>query len=142
MEVLTKGGSSINVGTITATAVVDLTVTAQINPTEGQTQMAIFAWPSTQTAFIPQLYATMNRGSPAAAAVDTRLCFNPEPDVELLGFHIKLTAGMVSSGTSHYVHPYKPYLRLDGPGLVKIQSTSGANGADVSAGLDIILVNN
>ncbi len=46
MFVLTKGATNVNIGFITATAAVDGTVTAQINPSQGQTQKAILGIPA------------------------------------------------------------------------------------------------
>ena len=45
MRVLTKGATSVNVGVLTATAQSNNTITAQINAGQGQTQMAILAYP-------------------------------------------------------------------------------------------------
>ena len=114
MKVLTKGENGPNVGVITATAVTDSSVTAQINAGEGQTQMAIYGVPSTQVAYITQFYASINKAV-ASAAGNIALLMNPEPDSELTKFLVKHTKGINTSGTSALPHRYKPYNRFAGP---------------------------
>jgi hypothetical protein len=109
MRVLTKGTLASNVGNITATADVDGTVTAQINADTGQTQMAIYGVPSIQTAYMSCFYASFNKAIGVSAAVDMTLLANPEPDVELTNFLVKATQGLLSTGTSHILHPYIPH---------------------------------
>lgn len=143
MEVLTKGATSSNVGIIKATAQTDNTITAQVRVGQGQTQMAIYGVPSIQTAYIGLLYAYGNRaGGVAAAAVDVNLSVNPEPDVELLNFITKQTFGLQTTGTSGLPFPYLLPKKIDSPAIIKMSVTSGANNIDVSAGFDLILVDN
>jgi len=142
LEGLTKGSGGTNAGLVTATAVTDGTVTAQINASQGQTQMAIYGIPSTQTLYMSGFYASLNRASGAAVLADIHLCYNPEPDVELTGFIIKHTFGLETGGTSMYYHRFDPPKKFVGPGIVKIQGTGSANNLDISAGFDAYLITN
>ncbi len=138
--VMTKGATSANVGTITATARTDNTVTAQIQPNAGQTQMAILGVPSTQTIYMTTFYLSLLRRN-ATGGLDMELLVNQEPDAQLTTFVVKHTIGLFGSGSSHAQHFYSPYKTFEGPAIIKIQTTSSANDNDVSAGFDAILMN-
>jgi hypothetical protein len=142
MKVLTKGNhaSGPNVGYITATAATDLTITAQINPGEGQTQMAIYGIPSIQKANIINYYASFNKSLGVGGAVDISLKLNPEPNQALINFLVKHTQGLISTGTSLFKHQFLPYLLITGPAIIKIQARGSTNNLDVSAGFDLVLV--
>lgn len=142
MQVLTKGSAGPNVGTITATAQVDGTVTAQIQPGEGQTQMAIYGVPSVRDAYLSEYYASQARTGGAAASIDIRLLVNPEPDAELLGYLTKHTGGMISTGSTEFNRPFDPYFKIPGPAIIKIDAIGSANDNDISAGFDLYLVDN
>lgn len=142
MKVLTKGADHVNAGVITATAQTDSTVTAQINVDEGQTQMAIYGFPSIQTAYVTQFYSTINRQSASAAAVNFSLVFNPEPQTELTNFQVKNTRGLQSTGASSGNFPFLPYAKFTGPGILKVQGIASAADVEASSGFDIILVDN
>lgn len=142
MEVLTKGTTSVNVGTITATAVTDGTVSAKIRPGQGQTQMAIFGIPSTQTAYMGRLYTNANKAGGAAALADVSLLYNPEPNTELLNFLTKHSLGLLTDGTSALTIPFFAPKVFVGPGILKIQVLSGTNNMDISAGFDLLIVDN
>ncbi len=146
MRVLTKGNNAggPNVGVITATAVTDGTVTAQINVAEGQTQMAIYGIPSTQTAYMTCYYGSIHDAGVGVAAyrADMLLKVNPEPDAELINFLIKNTNGLQSTGTGYARHCFEPYFKIPGPAIIKIQMIGTADDGDASAGFDLILVDN
>lgn len=142
MEVLTTGTGGTNAGTITATAVTDGTVTAQIHVGEGQTNMAIYGVPSTHTLYIVQYYVEIENAPGSAATIKSRLLVNPEPDVELAHFNVKHTKGVQSTGTSSDIYPFRPYFRVPGPAIVKMEGTSSAADTDGSSGFDGILVTN
>jgi hypothetical protein len=141
MRVKTKGATDVNVGAITATAVTDGTITAQINAGKGQTQMAILGFPSTQTFYMEQMYAYFNRAGGGTRLVDVSLLFNPEPDVELLNFLTKHTLDL-ESGASGVNHNFIPPKSFQGPGILKIQGNGSAADIDMSGGFDGILVTN
>ena len=136
--------TSPNVGTITATAASDGTVTAQINPGEGQTQMAIYGIPSTQTAYLTGFYTSALLQSQGATTrfIDSRMLFNPNPDTQVLAFLVKHSLGMVTTGSSTTQHLYNPYNKFTGPGIFKLQASASVNDMDISGGFDLILVDN
>ena len=57
----TTTGVGVNIGTITATAATDNTITAVILPGDGQTEMAIYGVPSGYTFFLKRFAAAVSR---------------------------------------------------------------------------------
>lgn len=141
MKVLTKGGTAVNAGTITATAATDGTVTAAILAGEGQTQMAIYGIPSTKKAYITSYYGSAIKAN-AACRGELVLRVNPEPDAELVQFLVKHTNGWDTTATNYIQHKFEPYFKVDGPAIVKVTALSSAADTDFSAGFDLILVDN
>jgi hypothetical protein len=138
MEALTWGASGPNIGTITATADTDNTITAQIEAGAGQTQMAIYGFPSTHAVYVRSYYASMLRQS-SAAWVNISLLLNPIPDTELTAFITKHTQGLVSVGSNYMQHKFEPYAEFTGPGILKLSALASADDIDVNAGFDLIL---
>lgn len=142
MKVLTKGATNVNIGAITATADTDGTVTAQMNDAEGQTQMAIYGIPSTQTAYMSRYYGTINKSSGAATTVNFSLLVNPEPDAELINFLVKNTRGLQSTGTSSDTWHYNSHFKIPGPAIIKVQGKASSADVEASSGFDLILIDN
>ncbi|MEE9386347.1 MAG: hypothetical protein V3V08_23280 [Nannocystaceae bacterium] len=142
MEVLTKGATSTNVGTIIATAATDTSITAAILPGVGRTQMAIFGFPSTQTFYMTNYYASLRVSGGAASSVDVSLDFNPEPNVELTNFRTVHTRGVIRDGESAFENEFHPSRKFVGPGIIKINCLGSVDDLDVSAGFDGVLVDN
>lgn len=142
MQVLTKGATNVNVGTITATATTDATVTAKIRPGQGQTQMSVYGIPSIQTAYMGRLYGNVNKAGGATGLIDVNLRVNPEPQDELLNFAIRHTFGLQTVGTSALTINYYTPKIISGPAIIKIQALSGTDNMDISAGFDMVIVNN
>ena len=144
MQVLTQWATSVNVGIITATATSPsaTTVTALIRVGEGQTLMAVYGIPSTQTAYVGRFYGNVNKAGGNAGLVDVSLRFNPEPNSELLGFRSAHSFGLGTVGTSALTITYYTPKVFAGPGILKVQVVSGTANQDVSAGFDLILVDN
>jgi len=142
MEVLTKGATSVNVGTLTATAVGGGNlITAQINIGEGQTQMAIYTIPSVQVGFMTNFYLSVQAVASGKEIIG-RLLSNREPQNELLNFDTKHVLGIGGSGTTDVQHEFRPYKIFVGPCIIKMQATGDADNMDVSSGFDLILVDN
>lgn len=135
--------TSANVGIITATAAApDSTVTAQINAGEGQTQMAIYGLPSTQTLKLANYYGTINKAQGAAASINYSLLVNPSPDINTLVYLTKNTRGLQSTGKSGDTWPWEPYFEISGPAIVKVQGIASAADVEASAGFNGYLVTN
>ena len=141
MEVLTSG-TSINVGDIRATADTDGTITAQIQAGEGQTLMAIYAVPSTQSAYMVNFYLSVQAVA-SGKEVLARLLANCNPDVQLTNYRTQHIMGVGGSGTTSYQHRYRPYKRFPGPVILKMQAQGvGGSDIDTSAGFDVFAVDN
>jgi len=143
MHALTKGATAgANVGTITATAATDGTVTAAILPGKGQTLMAIYGVPSTHTAYVGRIYANI-LGTPGAnSAATASLLVNPEPDTELTGFLTKHTFSIIRDGVSAFTIPYYVPKVFAGPTIIKLSGISTVNDLDVSGGFDAFIIKN
>ena len=142
MKVLTCGASGPNVGTITATADTDGTVTAVILPGDGQTEMAIYGVPSTQTAYLLRWNCQLDKTSAAAVTVDFRLRVNENPDVQTIAFLRKDDMSLQSTGTNAQERLYAVPPKYAGPCIIKVQGTGSSADTDAESGFDLILVDN
>jgi hypothetical protein len=136
MQVRTKGPSGPNIGTITATAQIDGTITAQINPDNGQTQMAVYGIPSGKCLYLADYYFSLIVTPGAGRSAFAALVVNPEPDIELIGFLTKHTQAVADVGSSYIQHKFDPYFEICGPAIVKVQATGSTTGLDVSGGFN------
>lgn len=127
-----------NAGVITATAATDGTITAKIQAGEGQTQMAIYGIPSTQSLYLNDCYGGVNKNTSGSANIS--ILFNPSPDTSLTTFAVKSTFPSNSAGETMSERVFRPPLKLTGPGIIKIQGNGSAINLDVSAGFGGYLV--
>ncbi len=141
MEVTASGSSGPNIGTITATAQTDSTVTARIEPGIGQTEMAIYGIPSTQSAYLVKIHGSILDAATGDECNYT-LLHAPFPDTEETVFLTKMSIGGRANGSTSMQYGFKPYNKLPGPGILKLQATVDADNQDIGAGFDLILVNN
>ena len=129
-----------NAGTITATAAVDSTVTAVIQPNDGQTEMAIYGVPSGKTLLLYGWYGAIDKGATAAVTVDLQMRVNENPDVQTLAYFRKADVSLQSTGTNAISRNFDPPLKFTGPCIVKVQGIGSAADIDVDSGFDAILV--
>lgn len=141
MIVTACGASGPNVGTINATAAVDGTVTATIRPGVGQTEMAIYGVPSTQTAYIGKFHASMNDAT-ATQRVDFQGMSTVDVTTNPNVFAVRRTFCMVNTGTSTYGEEFDPPMRMPGPAILKLSGIASAADVDAAGGFDLILVDN
>lgn len=136
MKVLTHGATSINIGQIKATAKTDSSISAIITALAGQTQMAIFAIPSTKTLMIDSMHASLNKS--ATGVCDMTLLVNDNPDDGVLNtfFKVKHTEGASASGSSSVDHEFTGGKRVDGPAIIKLQGLGSTVNLDVDANFD------
>ena len=123
-----------NIGAISATNDVGDTM-AQISATFGQTLMAIYTVKAGCTAFMTQYYVSSDRVA-AGASIDVNLFVRPFGEV----FQVKNHQGLMTDGSSHLVHPFRPYFKISEKSDIKIEVTSSKDDSDVAAGFDLVLV--
>ena len=137
---LSWGPAGPNVGQILATAQVDATVTAQIQPGLGQTQMAIYGVPSIHKVYATQLWASILKPTGANIAANVEMLVNPIPDQQTIGFISKRSIGISTLALPYADHSFKPYKEIIGPAIIKMQTITDGTDADVTAGFDLIEV--
>lgn len=142
MKVSAYGASGPNVGTITATAATDATVTALILPGDGQTEQAIYGVPSIQSFYLVRWGVDISKSAAAAATVELELRVNEIPDVITTGFIRKDDISVQSTGTNSKERVYPIPIKYPGPCIIKIQGIASAADIDGKSGFDGYLINN
>jgi hypothetical protein len=134
---LTYGSGATNAGIITATAQTDLTVTAAILAGKGQTRMAIYGVPSTQTlAITTTSFAILGTASPTAT-IEIFAFINPDT-----GDGGEISADLASVSESGWNQLLKPPGPIPGPHILKFKGTASANNSIVTASFGAYLVDN
>jgi hypothetical protein len=138
MKVLTCGASGPNVGTITATAATDGTITAVILPGDGQTEMAIYGVPSTQDFYLTRWSCAMAKATTGYISFALRI--NENPDVQTVAFLRKNDLAVVSTGNNNVEKVFHNPVKYAGPCIIKVQGEANANDTDAKSGFDGYLV--
>jgi len=148
MKMIPTAAKPINVGTITATAADDGTVTAVILYSalaakgDGQTEMAIYGVPSTQKLLVHNWFMAIDKSQGAAVSTNWRLSLNPNPNIQTTGFVRKMDASTQSTGTNAINLPFTPPLKFDGPCILKVQAYSTTADTSGFSSFDAELVDN
>lgn len=131
MQVTTAGSSGTNVGTITATAQTDATVTASINATLGQTLMAIWQVPANKSLYITKYYASCDGTvSSQIGAVLWVADYDGDSYVKKVK-HIQ-----AFSNGQQFIYEFNPPFKVNAKSRVWISVTVTANNQNVNAGFD------
>jgi hypothetical protein len=128
-----------NQGQISATPVVDASVTAYILAGRGQTEMAIYGIPQGYSFHMTKPWGSVNRS--ITGAVNFDIVYNKNPDVQRVAFNRKGNFSVHSTGETTGDIDYNQTTRgFQGPGILKIQGSGSANNMDVAAGFQGFLV--
>lgn len=139
--VATFGASGPNVGTITATAAVDGTITAVVLPGRGQSEQAIYGVPSTQKLCVTNWLVGMNDFS-ATGRVNFKLLLNPNPANFPTVFLTKAELQLYTDGEGTVQRQFSPPMVLDGPLIIKVQGLSNVADVDCTSSFGAVLVDN
>jgi len=135
-------GSDVNMGTIIATAQGDSTITASITPRNGQTEMAIYGVPSTQTALMHSWGVQIDKAQGVAVSADFELRVNENPNVQLKAFLRKDDISLQSTGTSSIQKTFDPPNKFAGPCIIKVQGSATTADTDGEASFSLELIDN
>ena len=141
MKVTAYGSAGPNIGIITATAATDGTITARIEAGIGQTEMAIYGIPSTQSAYMDHFYVTLERDSPVGATAETTILWTQLVETYPAIFTRK-ASDVIATDHGGHTHEYHPPKTFNGPGIIKLQLVSDANDTHADGGFDLVVVDN
>lgn len=143
MKVLTSGTTNINVGTITATAATDSTISGIIAIGDGQTQQCIVGIPSTQSLYLLDITGSINDNA-AQTRIDLELLVNESPNISPLNilFITKHEMAVQNSGSSFIQMTFPIPFQITGPAIIKLQAVGSAADIDTYAKFTGYLVTN
>lgn len=136
MFVATAGSLGEAQGTITATADVDLTVTAQINVGDNQTHMAIYQVPASTKGYLNKFAFGMTQTT-AGSGCECHLMTKTDVGVWL----VRRVVFLNNSGNSQQTVEMRPPLELQAKTTIKLQIFSvSASNTQVEGGFDLTLI--
>ena len=138
MFILTAGSTGRNLGNIDATADVDGTVTARISINNNQTTMAIYQVPADKTGFLYQSYTNLHKVGGATTFADSALMLKEFGGV----WRLQDSLDLAIEGGGTVRHPYTAPVLLPAKTYVKMVANPSKDAQDISAGFDLILVDN
>ena len=117
------------------------TTYALITAGNNQTQMAVYTVPASKTAYITHYYASLNKDA-GGGAPDVVIKIWNQDNANAYAPQLKHILGVSSAGSSYFLHGFAPYLQVTEKTDIYLNATnlSGTATADVSAGFDLILV--
>lgn len=136
MIVRSAGATGWNEGTITATADTDNTVTAQITIGNNQTLMTQFMIPADTKGYMPLYFASIHKTGGAAKLADVFLVSKAFGEV----WRMRDATDISSDGAAYVPRIFNPYKTFQAKELIQIIANPSADAQDISAGFDLILV--
>ena len=114
---------------------------AQIQIDENQTQMAIYTVPANKTAYMTKYYASLNKAG-GGGDPDGVLKMYTYDRANNYTYQLKHTLGLDANANSQIEHDFKPYFKITEKTDIEMyfKNDSGTATADVSAGFDLIVV--
>ena len=137
----TFGVTEMNEGNIYAIAQVDASTQIVVTANFGQSLHGIWTCPLGKTCLITNYYASMNKSGGASGAIDLTL-FTRDNTTSEHGWRVRHSLGAITTGSSHFGHAFNPYFKIAEKTDIKVQAIGSANDLDVSAGFDVIIVDN
>lgn len=138
MYVDSAGSAAGNVGTITATASVSDSVTAQINPGINQTNMLIYQIPANRYGYVHSCFASLIRDTLGTGTAEIRLYTKSFGEV----WKVEERLGLQSTGSSNFQKQFPMPLRLAPKTLFKMSTVATKNNSEISAGVNLSLHKN
>ena len=136
--VLTAGSGNENAGSISVRTQTGGTVRASISVGNNHSLMAVYTIPDGKTGYLEDYYADLDN-PPAAGDMEFHLRIREEGGV----FQVKHKIGLVADGTSHSSHSFtSPHILPEHTDIRLEATNNGANPVAVSAGFDLILIDN
>lgn len=142
MKVLTCGANGPNVGTITATAATDTTITAIIAPGDGQTEMAIYGVPSIQSLYMTRWSCSIAKSSGVVVDATFQLRVNESPNIQTSCYLRKNDLSVQSNGNNNVEKHFDNPVKYAGPCIIKVQGIASSADVDAKSGFDGYLVTN
>ena len=137
LSILSVGSGGENVGTITATAQTDLTVTAQINPTNNHSLMAVYQVPSDFQAAVISFEGSLNKmGGGGDASANLHIL--TQASGASAPFLISVPLGLFSTGTTNEQTSFSSLILPPGT-TIKVAADSSVNNIDISAIFELLL---
>ena len=135
IECIAFGASGPNVGTITATAEVDGTVTAAILAGIGKTLMAILGIPAGKKLLLNNYFFSGLR-SAIGVGIEVSLLVAPLPTLEPSVFIVQNIDGKTTDGGASRTQKFNPPYSIPGPAIIKVQGLSTLADTDASGGFN------
>ncbi len=105
-----------------------------------QTLMAIYTVPAGHTAYMKNVYATYLPGGGAPTALTVKLFSKDNANGYVK--HVCHISGLAIAGTSDFTKKFRPYKKFTEKMDIFVELTTVGAAADVSAGFDLIIVDN
>ena len=114
---------------------------AAITTGNNQTLMAIYTVPANKTAYMTAYYASLN---PVANQDPTTMHIRlwARDNHNSYQSQLKHVMGLDADATSYWRHEFKPYYKFSQKTDIYIDGTTVGKAADISAGFDLILIDN
>lgn len=138
MQGLTFGATGSNEGTITCIGATDAVQVAGFIAGDGQTQLAVYGWPSGKTLLLNNVTLSLLRSNTARG--DGLVLVKENADQSDAGFIAKVNLAVNGgSGTAPSFQP-KPPIPYAGPAIIKVQIETNTNNSTVAVNFGAYLV--